>query len=340
MASEPTQTPGTSLAPTTNFFDNELYINDAYVQKIESTLPDMTPELQAKAKEVEKVPTAVWLAWEGAPDEVAPHLEAAGDKTVVFILYMIPTRDCNSLASAGGAKDLAKYQGYVDKIAATIKSYPDSKVVMVIEPDTLGNLITGSSEACKNVHQLHKDALSYAVNVFGNMSNVSVYLDAAHGAWLGSSTDKVASVVKEILNNAPNGKIRGLSTNISNYQSISSEYQYHQKLASALAAVGVPNMHFIVDTGRNGVTINSETWCNLVGTGLGERPRGNPNAGMPLLDAYMWLKTPGESDGSSEGSRADPVCAREDSFPGAPDAGSWFPKYFISMLAKAPGYGG
>eukprot|EP00833_Pecoramyces_ruminatium_P017587 jgi/Orpsp1_1/1191619/evm.model.d7180000087383.1 len=200
---EPTSTPGTSVAPTENFFDNELYPGPNFIKEVESTIPDLTPELQAKAKNVEKVATAVWLAWEGAPDEVEPHLKAAGSKTVTFILYMIPTRDCNSLASAGGASDLKKYQGYVDKIAKTISKYPDSKVVMVIEPDTLGNLITGETEACKNVHDLHKQALSYAVNVFGNMSNVSAYLDAAHSKWLGWTTDKVALVIKEILDNAP-----------------------------------------------------------------------------------------------------------------------------------------
>ncbi|OUM66128.1 family 6 glycoside hydrolase, partial [Piromyces sp. E2] len=159
-------------APSENFFDNELYAGPNYIKEIESSIPKLSKELQAKAKNVEKVATAVWLAWEGAPDEVEQHLKAAGTKTVTFILYMIPTRDCNSLASAGGASDLEKYQGYVDKIANTISEYPDTKVVMVIEPDTLGNLITGSTEACKNVHTLHKQALSYAIDVFGNMSNV------------------------------------------------------------------------------------------------------------------------------------------------------------------------
>ncbi|ORX81022.1 hypothetical protein BCR32DRAFT_327488, partial [Anaeromyces robustus] len=327
-----------------NFFENELYINQDYVKKIESTLKDMTPELQAKAKNVEKVATAVWLAWEGAPGEVEPHLKAAGNKTITFILYMIPTRDCNSLASAGGAADFEKYQGYVDSIAATIKKYPDAKVNMVIEPDTLGNLITGETEACKKVHDLHRKALSYAVNVFGNMSNVNAYLDAAHHKWLGWGTDKVAALIKDILDNAPDGDIRGISTNVSNYQSIDNEYQYHTDLHAALEAVGITGKKFIVDTGRSGVDVTEEfnvnqTWCNLIYAGLGEKSRGNPDPEKyPLLDAFMWLKPPAESDGSDVGSRADPVCAREDSFPGAPDAGSWFKEYFIAMLEKSPFY--
>nr|AAR08200.1 CelA [Neocallimastix patriciarum] len=318
-----------------NFFQNEIYANPKFIEEVDSSIAKLDGELKAKAEKVKSVPTAVWLAWDGAPGEVAQHLEAAGSKTVVFIMYMIPTRDCNANASAGGASNLQTYKGYVDSISNTIKKYPNSKVVMILEPDTLGNLVTANSENCKNVHQLHKDALSYGVNVFGSMSNVSVYLDAAHGAWLGDSTDKVAAVVKEILSNAPNGKIRGLSTNISNYQPVDSEYGYHQKLASALSAAGYPDMHFVVDTGRDGVAISSGTWCNLIGTGFGERPKGNPNPGMPLLDAYMWLKTPGEADGSSTGARADPVCAKSDSLPGAPDAGQWFHDYFVQLLKNA-----
>ncbi|ORX46613.1 1,4-beta-D-glucan-cellobiohydrolase [Piromyces finnis] len=323
-----------------NFFLNEIYANPRFIEEIDSSIPKLSGDLAAKAEKVKQVPTAVWLAWDGAPGEVEGHLAAAGSKTVVFLLYMIPTRDCNSLASAGGASSLEKYKGYIDDISNTIRSHPESKVVMVVEPDTLGNLVTGSSEACKTVHTLHKNALSYAVNVFGAMSNVSVYLDAAHGKWLGGVTDKVATVIKEILDGAPNGKIRGLSTNVSNYQPVSAEYQYHQKLAASLAAVGVNDVHFIVDTGRSGVDITesfskTETWCNFIGTGFGLHPKGNPDASMPLLDAYMWLKTPGEADGSSTGSRADPVCAREDSLPGSPDAGQWFHDYFVQLLQNA-----
>ncbi|ORX46611.1 hypothetical protein BCR36DRAFT_297243, partial [Piromyces finnis] len=331
-------------ASTQNFFLNEIYRNPRFIEEVESSIPLLTPELAAKAEKVKDVPSAVWLAWEGAPGEVEGHLVNAGpSQTVVFLLYMIPTRDCNSLASAGGASSLDKYKGYVDDISNTIRSHPETNVVMVVEPDTLGNLVTGTSEACKNVHTLHKNALSYAIDVFGSMSNVSVYLDAAHGMWLIDYADEAAAVIREILDGAPNGKIRGFSTNVSNFQPIYTEYEYYLKLTESLEALGVTGMHFILDTGRNGVDVyeafeKTKTWCNYIGTGLGERPKGNPDASMPLIDAYMWLKTPGEADGSAVGDRADPVCAREDSLQLAPDAGSWFHDYFVQLLTNAPGF--
>jgi endoglucanase len=75
--------------------------------------------------------------------------------------------------------------------------------------------------------------------------------------------------------------------------------------------------HFVIDTSRNGrgtldtapyalapynqpknvldklVTYN---WCNPPGAGLGQPP--TVETGVPLLDAFLWVKTPGESDGS------------------------------------------
>ena len=75
--------------------------------------------------------------------------------------------------------------------------------------------------------------------------------------------------------------------------------------------------HFIIDTSRNGhgpldaaqysaapydqpanviTTLNAGNWCNPPGAGLGLRPTAS--TGVALVDAYLWVKTPGESDGS------------------------------------------
>ncbi|MFE6485778.1 glycoside hydrolase family 6 protein, partial [Streptomyces sp. NPDC057757] len=51
-----------------------------------------------------------------------------------------------------------------------------------------------------------------------------------------------------------------------------------------------------VDGGRYDRRIHLGNWCNQSGAGLGERPKAAPAAG---IDAYVWIKPPGESDGSS-----------------------------------------
>jgi len=328
---------------TPSFFSNgNIYSNGQYQGEVQSSVNKLSGDLQQQASRVKYTPTAVWLAWDGAPGEVGKHLGAAGGNTAVFMMYWIPTRDCNSNASQGGASNLNDYKGYVDNVYNTFRSFSGSRIVVVVEPDTLGNMVTSqSNENCRRTAVIHKEALAYCINKFGSLNNVQVYLDAGHSAWLTGYEDETAALIKEILDMAPQGKIRGFSTNVSNFQPIAKEYAYHARLYDALEKVGVNNMRFIVDTSRNGVDVSeafakTKTWCNLVGTGFGERPKGNPDpVNMPLLDAYMWLKPPAESDGSSQGARADPVCARSDSLPGAPEAGSWFHDYFVQLLRNA-----
>ena len=61
--------------------------------------------------------------------------------------------------------------------------------------------------------------------------------------------------------------------------------------------------HFVIDTSRNGQGPwtptasypDAQDWCNPPDRGLGLRPTAN--TGEPLVDAYLWVKIPGESDG-------------------------------------------
>eukprot|EP00833_Pecoramyces_ruminatium_P017942 jgi/Orpsp1_1/1191974/evm.model.d7180000089761.1 len=326
----------------TNFFDNNIYCNQDRMDRVQSSIDKLSGELKLKAEKIQNTPTAIWLSWDEAPETVSWHLTQAGDETVVFVLYWIPTRDCNSSASQGGAQTMDEYYEYVQRILKGFEEHPESKIVLVIEPDTLGNMITSQSNSrCKNVHNLHKKAIAYALNTLGSLDNVQAYIDAAHGRWLGSYIDETAATIKEIIEMAPEGKLRGLSTNVSNYQSTEDEYNYHKKLYIKLETIGVHKMKFIVDTARNGVDVAESleltgTWCNVVGTGFGERPRGTPDPiNMPLLDAFMWIKPGGDSDGSSTGDHADPVCAHDDSLPGAGDAGDWFHDYFVQLVNNA-----
>jgi len=104
--------------------------------------------------------------------------------------------------------------------------------------------------------------------------------------------------------------------------------------ASYASALGntVPATHFIVDSSRNGLGPNSMQayaaapydqpssvistlvaggWCNPTDAGLGVRPTADTGVSLssldsylpgnpPLLDAYLWIKTPGQSDGQCD----------------------------------------
>jgi endoglucanase len=143
---------------------------------------------------------------------------------------------------------------------------------------------------------------------------------------------------------------------------------YAQNMDGAVATT-----HYVIDTSRNGqgpntmqaysaapydqpadviTTLASGNWCNPPGAGLGVRPTANTR--IPLLDAYLWVKTPGQSDGQCDaagGVRAwdysaysqsswptdaadqalfDPLWGESD-----PAAGAWFPQQALQLVQDA-----
>jgi cellulose 1,4-beta-cellobiosidase len=106
-----------------------------------------------------------------------------------------------------------------------------------------------------------------------------------------------------------------------------------------------------MDESRTDRRLNLGNWCNQSGAGLGERPQASPESG---IDAYVWIKPPGESDGSSEfiendeGKGFDQMCDPtftegtprngnnpSGALPNAPLSGHWFQAQFEELLANA-----
>jgi cellulose 1,4-beta-cellobiosidase len=105
-----------------------------------------------------------------------------------------------------------------------------------------------------------------------------------------------------------------------------------------------------VDGGRYDRRLNTGNWCNQSGAGLGERPQAAPATG---IDAYVWMKPPGESDGSSsaipndEGKGFDRMCDptyegnprnnnnMSGALPNSPLSGHWFSAQFQELMKNA-----
>merc|ERR1719208_81589 len=109
----------------------------------------------------------------------------------------------------------------------------------------------------------------------------------------------------------------------------------------------------IIDTGRNGVPgprSDSANWCNIRNAGAGHVSTANVPE-PAVLDAFFYLKTPGESDGCTQElptggqcPRFDLMCGSSDSIgsrpgePRAPEAGGWF-DYQVKQLAQFANFG-
>jgi endoglucanase len=102
-----------------------------------------------------------------------------------------------------------------------------------------------------------------------------------------------------------------------------------------------PTTHFVIDTSRNGQgpwtppadhpAGDPQDWCNPPDRGLGNRPTANTD--LPLVDAYLWVKIPGESDGQCyrwTSGPLDPVRGIQD-----PPAGQWFPDMALELAQNA-----
>jgi endoglucanase len=239
---------------------------------------------------IDSVPTGLWLTPERYPTPadvrayvVSVVAQADADGTVpVFVVYGIPGRDCSGQLSAGGLSADA-YQPWVEAIADSVARADQS--VVVLEPDALPSAIE-----CGVVDQ-RVQQMAAAVDALRD-AGVTTYVDAGHSDWVS------AADMAPLLERVGVESVRGFTTNVSNYQPTSAETAYAEELSGLLGGA-----HYLVDTGRNGAGAGAVTdWCNPPEQALGQEP-GYVDDGT-ALDAYVWIKPVGESDGTCNGGPA------------------------------------
>lgn len=252
----------------------------------------------AVAQTIADRPSSVWLGdWlstASLASTVRTHLAAAEAQgtTPVFVTYAIPNRDCGSY-SAGGLSPAA-YGAWNRTLADTIRGH---RAAVVVEPDALAQLPSCASADAASRYQLISDAVR-ALSGAG----ASVYIDAGHENWVAPST------MAQELRSAGLQYARGFSLNVSNSYSTAGERAYGEQLRA------LTGKDYVIDVSRNGRGATGE-WCNATGAGLGQDPTVVDDS--TGLDALLWVKQPGESDGTCNG---------------GPAAGQWFAAGAASLV--------
>lgn len=369
VTAAPTGSGGSVGLATNPFSGKQIYANPYYSSEVHSlAIPSLTAPYNTLATQVAEVGTFSWLDQVAKVPTMGTYLadiqsknKAGASPPIIgaFVVYDLPDRDCAAAASNGefsiADNGVANYENYIDQIVTQLKAYPDVDVVLVIEPDSLANLVTNLSvQKCANAQTAYKQCVTYAIQKL-NLPNVAMYLDAGHAGWLGWSANigPAAQLFGSLYTGAGSPKqVRGLATNVANYNAwsiasapsyTSGDSNYDEKLyVNALAPLlqqqNFP-AHFITDVSRNGVQPTKQQawgdWCNVIGTGFGVRP--TTNTGDPLADAFVWVKPGGECDGTSNSTapRYDYHCALSDALQPAPQAGTWFQAYFAQLLENA-----
>ncbi|KAF8582951.1 glycoside hydrolase family 6 protein [Ramaria rubella] len=370
-SSAPSSTPSVPTDAGNPFTGYNTFLIPEYVAEVQAAVANITDATTAtKAKELESIPVFFWMDVAAKVPTLGTYLASAaaagGSQLVQAVIYDLPDRDCAAESSAGeytiANNGSALYKAYIDAIAAQVTKYPTVRVVFVVEPDGLANLVTNLDiSKCANAESTYIELVSYAISQL-QQPNVFLYLDAGHSGWLGwpANISPAAALFGQVLSGAGSGAVvRGLATDVSNYnllrgpedpaQSPNPNYDeelYINALAPLLAQNNYP-AHFIVDQGRSGVAdirTQEGDWCNVKGAGLGIRPTtATSNALIDALTSLclthfaQWVKPPGESDGTSNTTspRYDTHCGQSDAAQPAPEAGTWFQSYFVTLVQNA-----
>ncbi|MFF0204719.1 glycoside hydrolase family 6 protein [Streptomyces sp. NPDC005017] len=250
-------------------------------------------------------PAAMWPTGETDP---APAVRAAATaargtgQTLVLAAYNIPHRDCGQ-HSAGGAVDADAYRAWIGSLADALG---DARALVVLEPDAVAHVVDGCTPA--EYHAERESLLAEAVARLKRQPGTRVYLDAGNPSWIQDPAKLV-----EPLRRAGVDAADGFALNVSNFQPDDVTTAYGLRLSQELGG-----KHFVVDSSRNGNGPLDGVWCNPPGRALGTPP--TTETGEPALDAYLWVKRPGESDGTCEG---------------GPAAGRWWPEYALALARNS-----
>ena len=301
-AAAPSTAATLQTAPNTSLFPGGLFVQDQSQAAKESALLSGEGDVAgaASAGYIAKRSVAIWLGdWiQGSALTTFLHetLLAAEKQgtTPVFVTYAIPDRDCAGY-SAGGLTD-STYLPWNATIASALKGHD---AVVLVEPDSLAESVT-----CGGVAATRLPLIKAAVQQFA-AAGVPAYLDGGDSTWW--TPAQQASLLEQ----AGISSARGFFTNVSNFNGVDPERSYAGKV-SALTG----GSHFVIDVSRDGRG-DVGGWCNPTGAGLGQDP--HVTAGTGKLDALLWVKTPGASDGTCNG---------------GPAAGDWFSSYASALVAN------
>jgi endoglucanase len=252
---------------------------------------------------IARTPAAIWAAGQQGEMQIVGKVTLAGMNThavPVIVAYNMPGRDvCGKFSSTSGPGQ-SGYKRWINQLAAAIGTGHD---IVIVEPDALPDLVRG----CLNKAQAAEryQLLRYAMSRLGGLPHAQVYLDAGNPGMFANPAQLAGPLVQAGIRYG-----RGFSANVSNFEWTDTMVTWSQELEAALGGgVGA-----VIDTSRNGngpyTGPETPQWCNPPGRAPGPAPEVSP--GPAGIDAYLWIKDPGVSDGPCNG---------------GPAAGQYWPAY-------------
>jgi endoglucanase len=262
----------------------------------------------AALKKIAEIPSGIWLAGESYDMQEARQVTLAATRAhsiPVIVTYNLPDRDaCGKLSTAYGPT-ASGYKQWIRQLANAIGTGDD---IVIVEPDGLADIVRGCLTPSQALERY--ELLRYAMQRLGALPHARVYLDAGNPGMFTNPAQLVDPLERAGIRYG-----RGFSANVSNFQWTVDVVTWSQHLEHALGG----RVRAVIDTSRNGngpyTGPDAPQWCNPPGRALGPAPRLDP--GPAGIDAYLWIKDPGASDGPCNG---------------GPAAGQYWPAYAVALL--------
>jgi endoglucanase len=262
---------------------------------------------------IAETPSGLWAT--GQPGEMqtirAVTLAAAQARAIpVIVAYNLPDRDACGHFSASQGPSAPGYEQWISQLGAAVGTGDD---IIIVEPDGLPDILRGCLSPALSAERYR--LLRYAMSRLGALPHARVYLDAGNPGMFRDPSGLVGPLDRAGMRDG-----RGFSANVSNFLWTAEVVSWSQQLERALGGqVGA-----VIDTSRNGrgpyTGPDGPQWCNPPGRAVGPAPRLDP--GPAGIDAYLWIKDPGASDGSCHG---------------GPPAGQSWPQYAVSLEQDSHG---
>lgn len=217
-----------------------------------------------------------------------------------LVVFNLPHRGCDGATEPGPTTAA----GYKVWFRAFMRGLGTRRALVIVEPDALALASCLSAGLRAERYALIK----WAVRRLERQGSWA-YIDIGHSKWL--TVDQAAGRLRS----SGIADAAGFSLNESNYRPDSELLQYGRAISRQ-----VDGSHFVIDSSRNGVKpkVTDTAFCNPSHKGLGHAPTGR--TGIAGLDAFLWIKNPGGSDGTCNG---------------GPDAGHWFERYALMLVRNA-----
>lgn len=270
-----------TLAPGTRLYGNP----DAQALQWVAAHPD-DPRTPAVADAVAARPVARWFTdpTEAVRSQVDAYVDAASivGATPTLVAYAIPDRDCGQYSS-GGAADADTYRAWIRSFADGLGG---RRAVVVLEPDSLVHFDCLTGDQVTEREALLADATAVLAQ---RAPRARVYLDGSAANWSIAAAELADRLVAAGIADA-----HGIALGVSNYTETSTAVEFGRATARELADRTGQRLGLVVDTSRNGT--GTRVWCNPAGQRTGQPPTSSPGLGDDV-DALLWVKPPGESDG-------------------------------------------